>query len=158
MAVHTALVEWEQTTGDFLKGTYTRAHRWTFDGGVTVPASASPSVVPVPYATADGVDPEEAFVAALAACHMLSFLHVARLAGVVVRGYRDQAEGQLSRDATGRWWVSRVELRPVVRYAEGDVPSPEAEAALHAEAHATCFIAASVKTDLVVRPQREPRG
>lgn len=153
MAVHTALVEWHETTGDFLKGTYARAHRWTFDGGVSVPASASPSVVPLPYATADGVDPEEAFVAALAACHMLSFLHVARLAGVVVRSYRDQAEGQLSKDATGRWWVSRVTLRPDVGYAEGGAPTPDAEAALHARAHDTCFIASSVKTEVAVMPR-----
>jgi organic hydroperoxide reductase OsmC/OhrA len=153
MARHSATVSWRYEGGDFLRGTYSRAHHWTFDGGVTVPASAAPSVVPAPWSDAAGVDPEEAFVAALASCHLLSFLHVARLAGVRVSAYRDTAEGRLTKGSDGRWWVSRVVLAPRIVYGEGGSPSPEAEAALHARAHAECFIANSVKTEVViVRP------
>src|SRR3954463_16827966 len=95
-----ATISWKRCQGeDFAKGHYSRAHSWTFDGGVTVPASASPGVVPAPFSREDAVDPEEAFIAALSSCHMLTFLDLARRAGVVVASYEDETTGVMERIA-----------------------------------------------------------
>lgn len=149
MAEHRAVVRWVFSGGDFAKGRYSREHTWRFDGGVTVPASSSPSVVPLPYSNAANVDPEEAFVAAIASCHLLTFLDLARRAGFEIDGYEDDAVGVLDKNDAGRRWVSSVVLRPKITY-RGEAPSPERERALHDEAHHHCFIANSVKTDIRV--------
>ena len=121
-----------------------------FDGGVEVAGSASPDVVRAPYSRADAIDPEETFVASIAACHMLWFLDFASRAGVAVNAYRDEAEGVLGENGEGRMAVTRVTLRPVVTFAAGAAP-PRAELErLHHQAHEACFIANSVKTDIVV--------
>ena len=96
MADHRATIRWVYAGGDFLKGRYSREHTWTFDGGVTVPASPSPSVVPKPYSNESNVDPEEAFVAAIASCHMLTFLFVAAKAGIRIERYEDEAVGTMT--------------------------------------------------------------
>jgi organic hydroperoxide reductase OsmC/OhrA len=151
MATHRAEIAWETAASaeDFVKLRYSREHTWTFDGGVTVPASSSPSVVPPPWSSAAAVDPEEAFVAAIASCHMLSFLWVAARAGFAVERYRDDAVGEMTKGPTGTPWVSKVTLSPVIAYRA--TPPTAAEAAdLHHKAHEACFIAASVKTEIVV--------
>ncbi|HEY3694375.1 OsmC family protein [Phenylobacterium sp.] len=154
MPRHTASVAWALGGGeDFVRGRYSRAHTVAFDSGLSVPGSASPHVVPGPWSVEAAVDPEEMLVAALAACHMLSFLHVAREAGFVVTAYRDEAEGAMEKTADGRWWVARVALRPAVDYA-GPAPGAAAAAALHHAAHQTCFIANSVRTEVIVEPCR----
>lgn len=154
MHLHTATVTWSRGEGDFAAGRYSRAHRWGFDGGVDVPASASPHVVPVPLSDPAGVDPEEALVAALSSCHMLTFLHLASKRGMVVERYEDRAEGVMGRIARGRMAVTRVVLRPDIRFAEGHAPSADLLAALHHEAHEQCFIANSVTTEVVVEAPR----
>lgn len=148
--LHTATVRW-RADGDFAAGTYSRAHEWSFDGGVTVPASASPSVVRLPLSRADAVDPEEAFIASLASCHMLWFLDLAQRAGFVVEAYEDAAEGTMARLEPKRWWMNRVTLRPRVRFA-GAAPDAARLAALHEEAHRLCYIANSVRTEVAVEP------
>ena len=103
MATHNATIRWSASPGeDYAKGQYSRAHDWSFDGGAVVPASASPHIVPAPWSDAAGVDPEEAFVASAASCHMLFFLDFARRAGVVVTSYEDEAVGEMARAATAR--------------------------------------------------------
>jgi organic hydroperoxide reductase OsmC/OhrA len=150
---HTATVDWTLKSGeDFVKGRYSRAHTVAFDGGITIPGSASPHVAPRPFSVDDAVDPEEMLVAALAACHMLSFLHVAREAGHLVTAYRDEAEGVMEKGADGRWWIARVTLRPAVAYA-GEAPGHAAAEALHHAAHEACFIASSVRTEVAVEPR-----
>jgi organic hydroperoxide reductase OsmC/OhrA len=149
MATHVAEVEWTLKPGeDFARGRYSRGHLLRFDGGVQVPASASPHVVGK-WAVAEAVDPEELLVAALSNCHMLTFLHKARLAGFVVAAYRDRAEGVMEEIAPGRQAVTRVTLRPRIDW---DGPAPDAEALerLHQEAHEECFIANSVRTEVTV--------
>jgi organic hydroperoxide reductase OsmC/OhrA len=146
MSTHHAEVRW--TAGadeDFLAGRYSRRHRLRF-GGLTVEGSASPSIVPAPWSTPDAVDPEAAFVASLSACHMLWFLDLARRAGVEVRGYVDAASGELGRNAEGRQAMTRVTLRPRVD-CDAD---PTTLADLHRRAHDACFIANSVRTEVVV--------
>ena len=93
MAEHTATVAWDRFDAAFTDNRYSRAHRWMFDGGATIPASSSPHVVPVPMSDPMGVDPEEAFVASLSSCHMLWFLSIAASRGFVV----DQLRGQRRR-------------------------------------------------------------
>lgn len=148
MADHEATIEW-RADGGFRDGNYSRAHRWTFDGGAVVPASSSPHVVPPPASNPAGVDPEEALVASASSCHMLWFLHLARDAGLDVAGYRDQATGTMGKDERGRTAVTRIVLRPEIDFA-GAEPDSQALARLHHEAHEKCFIANSLRTEIVV--------
>ncbi len=154
MSNHEVTVLWELSSGDFLRGTYSRAHSWRFDGGVTLPASPSPSVVRVPYSDPSAVDPEEAFVASLASCHMLWFLSIAARRGFVVDRYEDAATGELGPDAEGRQAMTRVTLRPRVVFSGGTTPTDEEVDAMHHEAHQECYIANSVKTEVVLEPAR----
>ena len=147
MSHYLATVAWRRGADEpFTDNRYSRGHQWSFDGGVTFRASASPHVVGL-YADPSGVDPEEAFVAALSSCHMLTFLHLAAKAGHVVDSYDDTAEGVMSK-TDGRVWVSLVTLRPHVVWSG---PKPD-ELALHHAAHEECFIANSVKTDVRCEP------
>jgi organic hydroperoxide reductase OsmC/OhrA len=156
MSEHHATVRWEQAGGPFAKRQYSRAHSWTFDGGATVPAAASPSAVPLQFTDPAAVDPEEAYVAAISSCHMLSFLPLAALAGFEVLRYEDEAVGRMTKNERGTPWVSEVELRPRITWAEGKSPNAEQEADLHHRAHDDCYIAASVRTEIRVRG--EERG
>jgi organic hydroperoxide reductase OsmC/OhrA len=148
MSEHVATVEW-RSSGGFADGTYSRAHALRFDGGTVVPGSSSPQVVPVPFSDPVGVDPEEALVASAASCHMLWFLHMARDSGYEVAAYRDEASGRTGRGADGRIMVTRITLRPRIDFA-GQAPDAEALARLHHEAHERCFIANSLKGEVVV--------
>ena len=152
MAAHeyTATVSWRREGDeDFAKGRYSRGHVWRFDGGVEVPASASPSVVPAPWSREDAVDPEEALIASLSSCHMLFFLDFARRAGLHVESYEDAAIGTMERIAPGRMAMTRVALRPRIAWA-GDAPDQAALDDLHHKAHEACFIANSVKTEITI--------
>jgi len=130
----------------------TRAHTWAFDGGVVVPGSSSPHVVPVPMSDASAVDPEEAFVASLASCHMLWFLDIASRAGYAVQSYEDTADGHMGRNAAGKLVVDVVTLRPRTRFAGARVPDVAALAALHHQAHDECFLANSVRCEIRCEP------
>ncbi|MEM9433680.1 MAG: OsmC family protein [Pseudomonadota bacterium] len=146
MSEHIATIEWSAGEGDVAANTYTRAHSWHFDGGLTVPGSASPSVVPEPYSDPKAVDPEEAFVAALSSCHMLWFLDLARRAGFTAARYIDAAKGHMVNDA-GTVWISKVELHPTVTWT-GEAPDAQKLEELHHAAHQACFLANSVKTEV----------
>lgn len=146
-----ALIHWARGGAAFSDNRYSRGHSWRFDGGIEVPASASPSVVRTPLAVEAAVDPEEAFVAALSSCHMLWFLDLARRGGLVVDDYRDDARGVMGRDGAGRMAMLRVTLHPSVRFA-GPAPAPQQLAALHEHAHQECFIANSVRTEVLIEP------
>ena len=150
MAQHTAKIEWKGGSPDFRLGKYSREHSWSFDGGLTVPASAAPNVVPAPYCNPANIDPEEAFVAAIASCHMLTFLHVARLAGFQVESYADEAVGDMAKNDRGVPWVAVITLNPKIAYAGDKRPTHEQEAEIHHKAHDGCFISQSVKTEVKV--------
>jgi len=150
MSEHKATILWNHPSPDYLKGRYSREHTWSFDGGLTVPASASPSVVPVPMSNPAHIDPEEAFVASLSSCHMLTFLHVARLGGFQIERYEDHAVGHMTPNERKVPWVSSVTLNPSIVYAGDKRPTPEEEARLHHLAHDQCFISQSVKTEVKV--------
>jgi len=155
---HHATVEWERGTQAFTDQRYQRAHHWAFDGGTRVAASSSPQVVPLPYSDPYAVDPEEAFVAALSSCHMLWFLGIAAGRGFIVDRYRDQAVGHMRRDHEGRMWIARVELHPVVEFSGSRTPDAPTLAQLHHDAHSECFLARSVRSEVVVVDQTRLEG
>ena len=148
MAEHRATILWAGE-GNFAANRYSRAHIWRFDGGAEVLASSSPQVVPVPLSNPAGVDPEEALVASASSCHMLWFLHLARDAGLVVTRYVDEAVGHMGKDERGRMAMLRIVLRPRIDFA-GEAPGAEKRAKLHHAAHDACFIANSLRTEIVV--------
>lgn len=152
MSRHTATISWQRDGARFTDNRYSRGHSWSFDGGIEVPASASPHVVPPPLSVEAAVDPEEAFVASLAACHMLWFLSIAAGRGFIVDSYLDEAEGVLARDHEGRLSMTQVTLRPRVRFGGERRPAATEYAAMHEEAHQRCFLAASVKTEMRCEP------
>lgn len=150
MAEYEACVCWRRGEDEeYVDNRYSRAHEWHFDGGVTVPASASPHIVPPPCSVEANVDPEEAFVAALSSCHMLFFLSVAAKRRFVVDEYVDDAIGSMAEDAEGRLFVNRVVLRPRVRFAPDRKPDAATLERMHHRAHELCFIANSVRTEVV---------
>jgi organic hydroperoxide reductase OsmC/OhrA len=155
MAEHQATIRWKNTSAEFLKGRYSREHTWTFDGGLTVPASPSPSVVPTPWSNPANVDPEEAYVAAISSCHMLTFLFLAAKQGFEIASYDDEAVGVMTKNERGVAWISKVTLHPKIVYTGTKQPTPADETHLHHQAHEQCFIANSIKTEVVVHASGE---
>ncbi|MDH4059445.1 MAG: OsmC family protein [Aquincola sp.] len=154
-ATHTyhAEVNWQRGASEvFTDNRYSRRHVLRFDGGAEVPGSSSPLSVPLPFSDPAAVDPEEAFVASIAACHMLWFLSLAAKAGYVVSSYRDPASGVMTKNAAGKLWLSRVRLRPQTEFDGQRRPSREELLALHHRAHEECFIANSVRTGIDCEP------
>jgi organic hydroperoxide reductase OsmC/OhrA len=150
MSEHHATVEWRRATPDFKYATYNRAHVLRFDGGIEVAATAAPGNVPA--SAAPGVDPEQAFVAAISSCHMLWFLHLACTAKLTVDRYVDDAVGVLARNRDGRMAITRVTLRPAVSFG-GAAPTRAQLGKLHEKAHEECFIASSVLSEIVIELQ-----
>ncbi len=148
---YTATVRWTRGAGEaFSDNRYSRGHSWSFDCGITVPGSASPSVVPLPLSREDAIDPEEAFVAAVSSCHMLTFLSIAAKKRFVIDSYVDNALGVMTPNDKGKLFVSKVTLDPVIEFSGDKQPTPEQVADMHHLAHKECFIANSVLTDIVV--------
>jgi len=153
MATYRATTDWTlEDGGDFANGRYSRGHTVVFGSGHEAPGTASHHVVGNKWSVPRAVDPEEMLVASINACHMLTFLHIAREAGFVVASYRDEAEGMMTRREDGEMWVSKVTLRPEIRYADRQ-PTPAERDEMHEKAHHMCFIANSVKTEIVVVEQ-----
>jgi organic hydroperoxide reductase OsmC/OhrA len=151
-----ATISWKRNSPDFLKGKYSREHTWAFDGGVTVPASSSPAVVPVPYSNPANVDPEEAFVASVSSCHMLTYIYLAYKQGFQVDSYQDEAAGAMTKNEQGVPWVSSVILNPKIAYSGDKLPAPADEERIHHLAHEQCFISNSIKTKVMVAGQKGP--
>ena len=151
MSTYTAKITWKNDAPDtFTKNRYTRGHTWAFDGGIEVPASSSPHAVRVPFSIEEAVDPEEALVAAAASCHMLTFLWVAATKGFVIGSYDDNAVGQMT-GTGGKQWVSKITLDPKIQWSGETLPSNEQIADMHHEAHEGCYIANSIKSEVVVK-------
>lgn len=147
---YTAEVVWTRDGAVFTDNRYSRGHVWRFDGGVEVPASSSPLSVKLPLSRADAVDPEEALVAAVSSCHMLFFLGFAAKAGFVVDKYEDSALGVMTKNENGKLFVSKITLRPAVAFSGSKRPSAEEFDALHHHAHDECYVANSVRAEVVL--------
>jgi organic hydroperoxide reductase OsmC/OhrA len=146
-------VEWERGPDEaFVDNRYSRRHRMLFDGGAEVAGSSSPHVVRPPLSDPTAVDPEEAFVASLSSCHMLWFLSLAAQAGFRVDRYADDAEGLMEKNAQGKVAITRVTLRPAVKFSGDKLPSRAELDGLHHKAHEECFIASSVKSEVRCEP------
>ena len=150
MANFSVDVSWQRNGAAFTDNYYSRVHRWTFDGGAEIAASASPHIVPTPLSDPALVDPEEAFVASIASCHMLFFLSFAARRGWIVDSYTDHAEGYMEPNADGKMWVARVRLRPSIKWTGDTQPSGQDVGSLHHDAHEACFIANSVNTEILI--------
>jgi organic hydroperoxide reductase OsmC/OhrA len=146
-----ATVKWTRGDAKFTDQRYSRGHTWSFDGGITVPGSSSPLSVRLPFSVAEAIDPEEAFVAAVSSCHMLTFLYVAAKQGFVVDSYDDDALGIMTKNEKGRQWVSKVTLAPAIVFSGDKRPTDAQLEELHHLAHDECYIANSVKSEIVVQ-------
>jgi organic hydroperoxide reductase OsmC/OhrA len=150
MSTYIAKISWKNDAPDtFTKNRYTRGHTWSFDGGIEVPASSSPHAVRVPFSIEEAVDPEEALVAAAASCHMLTFLWVAATKGFRIDSYDDDAVGEMTDGA--KPWVSKITLDPKIEWSGENIPSHDEIAEMHHEAHEGCYIANSIKSEIVVK-------
>ncbi|MGO4574059.1 OsmC family protein [Microvirga sp. 2TAF3] len=145
-----ATIRWTADGSDFAENRYSRGHVWIFDGGIEVPASASPSVVPLPLSREDAVDPEEAFVAAVSSCHMLTFLSIAAKKRYTIDRYEDRAVGVMTKNDKGKLFVSKVTLDPIIEFSGEKIPTSDQLAELHHLSHQECFIANSVLTEVEV--------
>jgi len=155
MSKYSAKISWYRADDEaYVDNKYSRGHEWSFDGGITVAASASPQVVPLPYSVEQNVDPEEAFVASLSSCHMLFFLSIAAKRKYIVDEYVDSAIGIMDKDDKGVEWMTRVTLRPLIKFSGASQPDDEILDKMHHRAHQLCFIANSVKTEVVTELTR----
>ena len=150
MSSYFAEIVWQRNEQNFIANEYSRAHEWRFDGGVTVPASASPHIVPLPWSVEANVDPEEAFAASLASCHMLFFLSIAAKKKIQVERYTDNAEAIMEKNSAGKMAITRVILKPQIEFSGDNLPTQETIQKLHHLAHESCFLANSVKSEVVV--------
>ncbi len=146
MSTHKALISWHRNTESFAYQDYDRRHSWRFEHGIEVPASAAPAFL----GNEECVDPEEAFVASLSACHMLTFLALASKKRYIVDSYRDEACGYLEKNAQGKLSMTRVVLQPKIEFGGERQPSAEELSYLHQRSHEECFIANSVNTEVTI--------
>ncbi|WP_028975191.1 OsmC family protein [Spirochaeta cellobiosiphila] len=149
MAEYKAFIHWTDTENKFHTGRYSRAHSWAFDGGITVKASSSPHVVRLPFSAEDALDPEEALVASVSSCHMLTFLFLAGNDGWDIESYEDKALGFMEKNEKGIPWISRIKLEPKIRY-RGESPQKSQLEDLHHRAHDQCYIANTIKSEVLV--------
>jgi organic hydroperoxide reductase OsmC/OhrA len=150
MHTYEATIAWNRDGQIFTDNRYSRAHEWQFDGGLRVPASSSPLIVPLPMSVAANVDPEEALVAAASSCHMLVFLGLAAKRGFVVDSYVDCATAVMEKNDIGRIAITRIMLHPAILFSGQRVPAPDELTALHHDAHEQCYIANSIKAEITV--------
>lgn len=146
-----ARIAWHRNGATFTDNRYSRGHEWSFDGGLTIPGSSSPLVVPSPMSVTAAIDPEEALVASISSCHMLWFLGLASRAGFVVDRYDDQAFGVMERNPHGKIAFTGVTLRPHIEFSGDRAPTEDEIAALHQRAHEACYIANSVNFEVTVQ-------
>ncbi|TFW06047.1 OsmC family peroxiredoxin [Oxalobacteraceae bacterium OM1] len=153
MHTYEATVTWKRDGQAFVDNRYSRGHAWTFDGGAQVQASSSPLSVPLPMSVAEAVDPEEALVAAASSCHMLFFLSYAAKGGCVVDSYVDHAVGVMEKNGEGKVAITRITLKPRITFAGERRPSAEELAHWHHGSHERCYIANSLKADIVIEAE-----
>lgn len=150
MHTYEATVTWRRGEQKFSDKRYSRAHEWTFDGGARVPASSSPLSVPLPMSDAASVDPEEALVAAVSSCHMLFFLSFAAKRGLVVDSYTDQAFGTMEKNDEGKMAITRITLQPKIVFSGERQPAADELETMHRDSHEECYIANSIKAQVIV--------
>ena len=150
MSEYVAQIKWIRGSNEkYVDNQYSRGHEWSFDGGLTLLASASPDIVPPPYSVEAGLDPEEAFIASLSSCHMLFFLSIAAKRRFIVDEYLDNPIGILEKDSDGKTSITTVKLRPKIKFSGDKMPTAADIEKIHHQSHEQCFIANSVKTKVI---------
>lgn len=147
MSEHHAKVSWKKNTPDFTYEGYDRTHTVSFPGGSLLSASSAPEFL----GKKELANPEELLAAALASCHMLTFLAVAAKSRLVVEAYEDHPVATLDKNATGKMSVTKIQLSPKVKFS-GEKPTPEKYKELHEKAHRNCFIAGSLNSEMTLAP------
>lgn len=155
MSPYSATIRWQRNKQNFTDNKYSRKHRWQFDGGLEVPASASPSEVAPPQSDPTAIDPEEAFVAAVSSCHMLWFLSIAAKQGYIIEEYQDHAEGFMTKNENGFKAITKIILYPKVIFGQHKALNQQKFDKLHKQAHNMCFIAHSVTTKITIKASFE---
>jgi len=151
MSTYTAKISWKNDSPEtFTKNRYKRGHTWSFDGGIEVPASSSPHAVRVPFSIEAAVDPEEALVASASSCHMLTFLWIAATKGFLIDSYEDNAVGEMTKNDEGKEWMSKITLDPKIGWSGEKLPTSDEIAEMHHAAHEGCYIANSIKSEVVI--------
>src|SRR5213079_1630662 len=149
MSEHKITLTWKRGETPFEYQKYSRDHTWNFEGGHEMQASAAPAYLGNPKL----VDPEEAFVASLSSCQMLTFLAIACKKKFVLDEYVDEAVGLMEKNAEGRFAITRVILRQRLKFSGDKQPTPQEIEEMNHAAHEQCFIANSVKTDIKIETQ-----
>ena len=147
MSEHLAKVTWKRLTPDFAYETYDRTHTVVYGGGSLISASSAPEF----SGKKELANPEEMLAAALASCHMLTFLAVAAKSRLTVDSYTDNAAAKLDKGENGKMCVTHIRLNPKVTFS-GEAPSPEKLKTMHEKSHANCFIANSLKCEMTIDP------
>ena len=137
---------WKRGDLPFEYQKYSRNHTWKFDGGREMTASAAAAYLGDPK----NVNPEEAYVASLSSCHMLTFLAIACKQKFVLDEYVDEAVGHMEKNAEGKMAITKVTLTPKITFSGDKKPSADELDKMHHAAHDNCFIANSVKTEVTV--------
>lgn len=142
MAQYQIKVSWDAASGH-------EHYRWALENGTEIIGTPPTDPAEPPRF----LDPEEAFVGSLSSCHLLSFLAAAAKAGFHVSNYEDNAVGILDKNEHGRIAVTRVLLQPTVTFGSDKKPTIDELRQLHEKANRDCFIANSVKTQIIVEPR-----
>jgi organic hydroperoxide reductase OsmC/OhrA len=148
MSEHSVTLRWSKQTESFAYKEYNREHQWDFGEGLIVKASSAPEFLGDPTCA----DPERAFAAALSSCHLLFFIAICSTRRLVVQNYVDHASAFLEKDEQGNLVISRVILRPEVTFSDGIDMSKELFDKIHHQSHDKCFLAKSVKSEVIVEP------
>ena len=148
MSEHKVYLSWKNEGEDFSYKTYDRSHLWKFEGGTLIKASAAPDYL----GRSELVNPEEAFAASLASCHMLTFLAIASMKKYTVATYEDNAVAILGKNEKLKMAVTTVYLRPKITFNGDNIPDKTIIDEIHHRAHQECFIANSVLTEIIVEP------
>ena len=138
-------VNWQTSPAE--EGEFCRDHSITFGSGQTIQASSAPEY----KGNAHFVNPEESLLAALSSCHMLTFLAIAHLKRLPVASYVDEASAELGKNEAGKLAVTKMVLNPKVVFADGVEVSAETLEKIHEKAHANCFIANTLATDIQIK-------
>lgn len=154
MSEYKAVIAWKRGADEaFTDRKYSRLHSWAFAGGLTIDASPSHHIVPVPYSNPDYLDPEQAFVASVSSCHMLFFLDLCSQEGIVVDSYDDDAVGELARVGKNKYAMTKIVLKPQATYSGDKIPTRDDLERIHHKSHEMCFIANSVTTEIITEIQ-----
>ncbi|WP_299569852.1 OsmC family protein [uncultured Shewanella sp.] len=139
-------VKWQADHFEHTAPEFNRDHQIEFGTGQVINASSAPEF----KGNEAKVNPEESLLAALSSCHMLTFLAIAHLKRLTVTSYTDNAVAELGKNESGKLAVTKMSLNPQVIFVDGVEVSQEVLQKIHDKAHANCFIANSINSEVEI--------